>query len=299
MWGVKGYEFIANGLQVVVIVEGFPFLETGKEGLREYLREKKQEGRTISHGLQLVGFAVDERFWDTDAPIIDHEETVFASPEARMVANLILIPVFITAAVVFPILFTLSVNTKIAVGGFLFGGLPYGFFLFAIYAYYMHLMSDEVLRIDSRSGNITLTVRKHKGKKLNEFEHPMNEVKRVEARESGNEEGGTSISVTIKGKNPLGAPWTLDITRFSSELYRQGKPSMDRRRISVIKTAERFGTLLGVEVVSWVKLPAILPHTLREEFDRDWVKQWAWTPEREKRNRRSLNENEENRQEIQ
>jgi len=41
--GIKGYEFIANGLQVVVIVEGFPFLETGKEGLREYLREKNKK----------------------------------------------------------------------------------------------------------------------------------------------------------------------------------------------------------------------------------------------------------------
>jgi len=282
----------------VLIFKDFLFVETGKESLRESLPGKKQEGRMMSHGLQLVEVAMDEKFWNTDAPFIDHEETVFASPEARMVANFILIPVFIMSAVVFPIHFALSVDAKIVVGGILFGGLPYSFFLFAIYAYYMHLMSDEVLRIDSRSGNMTLTIRKHKGKNLNEFEHPIKEVKRVEARESS-DEGGTSITVTIKGKNPLGAPWTLDITRFSSELYRQGKHSMDRRRISVIKTAERFGTLLGVEVVSWVKLQGLLSQPLREEFGRDWIKQWAWTPEQEERNRRILNENEKNRQEVQ
>ena len=248
--------------------------------------------------LRLVNVG-DERFWDTDTPFIDHEETVFASSEARTVANFILIPVFIMAAVVFPILFALSVDAKTVVAGILFGGLPYCLTLFAIYAFYMHLMSDEVLRIDSRSGKITLTIRKHNGKKLNVFEHPLKEVKRVEARESGNDEGGTTISVSIKGKNLLGAPWTLDITRFSSELYRQGKQSMDRRRISVIKTAERFGTLLGVEIVSWVQLKGILARDLRKEFGVEWINQWALTPELEERNRRIMNEEKKEHQIIQ
>jgi hypothetical protein len=241
----------------------------------------------------------DGKFWETDAPFIDHEATALASRGAQMVANFLLIPVFFMAAVVFPILFVMSGDIKLVVAGILFGGFPYSVLLFAIYAFYYQLVSDEILRIHSGSGNVTLTIRTHNGKELNRFEHPIKEIQRVEARETNDSETGNSITVSIKGKNPLGVPWTLDITRFSHELYVQGKPSIDRRRISVIKTAERYGSILGVEVVSWVKLRGILHRDLRDEFDRDWIKQWILTPEREEMNRRILNQKQEDRQKIQ
>jgi hypothetical protein len=57
--------------------------------------------------------------------------------------------------------------------------------------------------------------------------------------------------------------------------------------------------LLGVEVVSWVKIRGTFARDLRKEFGVEWINQWAFTPGLEERNRRIMNEEKEERQKIQ
>ena len=247
--------------------------------------------------LRLVNVG-DEKFWDTDTPFIDHEEIAPPSRGARQTANFIFFPIFILTAVVIPIFLVMGSDTKAIVGWCLFSPL-YALFPYGLYSIYVSLISEHTLRINSGSGSITLSVKKPKGQEIIASEHPIKEIKRIEARETDSEEGGSSISVTIKGKNPLGVPWTIDITPFSYQLYDQGKPSTDRKRITTIKTAERYAELLGVEVVSWVKIRGTFARDLRKEFGVEWINQWAFTPGLEERNRRIMNEEKEERQKIQ
>ena len=247
--------------------------------------------------LRLVNLS-DEKFWDTDTPFIDHEEIAPPSTGARQIANFIFFPIFILTAVVIPIFILMGSDTKAIVGWCLFSPL-YALFPYGLHHLYVSLKSEHTLRINSASGFITLSVKKPKGQEIVASEHPIREVKRLEARETDSEESGLSISVTIKGKNPLGVPWTIDITPFSYHLYDQGKPSTDRKRITTIKTAERYAELLGVEVVSWVKIRGIFARDLRKEFGVEWINQWTWTPELEERNRRIMNDEKEEHQLIQ
>ena len=237
---------------------------------------------------------MDEKFWETDTKVVDFEKTVHASQGSRLIANVIVAPLFFFAAVVVPMLWLMSGDGKMIVAGILFGGLPFALTLFAIYAVYASLQTDHALRINSVSGTIEeIYTRKDK---VTRTVYPIKEVLRISLSDPLKGEGGAHI--VIRGMNIRGVKWSVDLSQFAWERYKQGKPGTDRRKIASIKTAEHFAEMLDVEIGSWLFLYNI-SRELREEFGTEWVHKWSDQSTITEQNRRLLDEENKQRQKVQ
>jgi len=230
---------------------------------------------------------VDEEFWKIGIDVLEHQETVHPTKVQRLAADLFFNALFTFTAVVVPILFIYSFldEPKTLVSG-LFLGIFYALVPLAIYFISLYSYSDYSIHIDPANNTIQ-TKRSFKKKEI-VGNFPIDEIKGVNVYDPFSDEVSGPY-IYIVGKNSLGVKWKLDITPFARELFSQGKPSSDRRRIAAIKTAERFADLLGVEVASWVKLwrPK---RELREEFGNDWVNHWTMGDELRERTQRVISE---------
>jgi len=232
---------------------------------------------------------MDEKFWETDTKVVDFEKTIHASQGDRFIANVIVAPLFFFAAVVVPMLWLMSGDTKMIVAGSLFGGL-----CFAIHAVYASLQTDQSLRINSVSGTIEeIYTRKDK---VTRAVYPIKEVLRISLSDPFEAGGGAHI--VIRGMNIRGVKWSVDLSQFAWERYKQGKPGTDRRKIASIKTAEHFAEMLDVEIGSWLFLFNV-SRELREEFGTEWVHKWSDQSTITEQNRRLLDEENKQRQKVQ
>tara|TARA_Y100001958_G_scaffold140894_1_gene115868 strand:- start:893 stop:1597 length:705 start_codon:yes stop_codon:yes gene_type:complete len=234
---------------------------------------------------------VDEKFWKIGIDLIEHQETAHPTKVERIAADLLFNALFSITAVVVPILFIYSFldEPRILVSG-LFLGIPYALIPLGVYYLSMYSYSAYSIHIDPANNTIQKKRSFKKKEMINIF--PLDEVKFVKVFDPFDDEVANDY-IKIIGKNSQGVKWSLDITPFAKELYSQGKPSSDRRRIAAIKTAERYADLLGVEVASWVKLwhPK---RELREEFSNDWVNHWTMGDTLKERNQRVISEEKEN-----
>ena len=279
-----------------------PIREKRQECLRQQVLEKRRRG------------VVSEAFWHTGEAVIDHEETVHPSPVDRLFANAILAPVFVVGVVVGPwvVFGSLLSSDASALGGVCLVGLPYALVLLLFYGGYMSLLSNHTVRISLASGTIEeiITTKHHSGKiyalmttlmrgGLSEkrTSYPLKEVRRIDLHDPFADEASGPF-IFVRGMNILGRTWKVDITPFHRELYRQGKRSPDRRRMAAIKTAERYADVLGVEIASRISL-ADVSWDLRDEFDDDWVLAWSDRTAVSNQNRRLLDEEQKQRQEVQ
>ena len=234
---------------------------------------------------------MDEEFWKIGIDVVEHQEIVHPTKVERIAADLFFNALFIFTAVVVPIIIISSSldDPKLLVSR-LFCGIPYALVPLGIYYMSLHSYSDYSIHIDPANNTIQ-TKRIYKKKEIVE-NFPLDEIKWVNVFDPFDDDlaGG---NIKIIGKNSLGVKWRVDITPFAKELYSQGKPSSDRRRIAAIKTAERYAELLGVEVASWVKLwhPK---RELREEFGKDWVNYWTMGDELKERTQRVISEEKDN-----
>ena len=235
---------------------------------------------------------MDEEFWKIGIDVMEHQETVNPTKAERISADLFFNALFIFTAVVVPIffIFTSLEEPKILVSVLLVFGIPYALVPLGVYYLSMHSYSDYSIYIDPANNNIR-TKRSFKKKEMIK-KFPLDEVKFVKVFDPFSDEVAGDY-IYIVGKDNSGVKWSVDITPFAKELYSQGKPSPDRRRIAAIKTAERYAELLGVEVASWVELwhPK---RELREEFGKDWVNHWTMDNELKERTQRVISEEKDN-----
>lgn len=237
---------------------------------------------------------MDEKFWEDGVKVIDHEETIHSSPSSRLSAKLILAPLFFFTAFVVPVLWLTSGDAKMIVAGILFGGLPFAMVLLTIYGVYITAHTDYALRINSVSGTIEeIYTRKDK---VERDVYPIKEAMRISLSDPNSSEGGSHIS--IKGMNIRGVKWSVDLSHFAWERYKQGERSSDRRRIASIKTAEHFAEMLDVEIGSWLILSNVSRH-LRLEFGTEWIHKWSDRQTITEQNQRLLDEEQKQRQEVQ
>ena len=237
---------------------------------------------------ELVVIMVNNEFWNIDLDTIEHQESANPINGERLFAYFFILPIFLFTAVIVPILYiSLSIDDPKKLVGGLFLGIPYALAPFTLYHMYLGLLSDYSVHINTADNTIEAKT-SYKNKEFVE-KYPLDEIKWVKVVDPFDDEVANNY-IKIIGKNSQGVKWSLDITPFAKELYSQGKPSSDRRRIAAIKTAERYAELLGVEVASWVKLqyPKL---ELREEFGIDWIHHWSMGDELKERTRRVINEN--------
>ena len=232
-----------------------------------------------------------KEFWEIDIDVLEHQEIAHPTNAERIAADLFFNALFLFTAVVVPILFIYSSldEPKILVS-VLFFGIPYALVPLGVYYLSMYSYSDYSIHIDPANNTIQ-TKRSFKKKEIiNNF--PLDEVKFVKVFDPFSDEVAGDY-IYIAGRDNLGIKWSVEITPFAKELYSQGKPSSDRRRIAAIKTAERYAELLGVEVASWVELwhPK---RELREEFGNDWVNHWTMGDELRERTQRVISEERDN-----
>ena len=241
---------------------------------------------------------MDEKFWEDGVKVIDHEETVYASRGDRLIADVLVGPLFYFAAFGFPILWLMIGDAKIVVAGILFGSLPFGLVLLLFYGLYTNLQSDHTVRINSVNGTIEEIITMKE--KVKHTAYPLKEVMRISLSDpfGGDEYGSGAYFISIKGMNIRGVKWSVDITPFHRELYKQGKPSADRKRIAAIKTAERYAEMLDVEIGSWLILSSV-SRDLRNEFGTEWVHKWSDRHTITEQNRRLLDEENKQRQKVQ
>ena len=236
---------------------------------------------------------MDEKFWEDGVKVVDHEETIPSSPSSRLSAKLILAPLFFFTAFVVPIFWLTSGDAKMIVAGILFGGFPFAVVLFTIYGVYVTAHTDRALRINSVNGTIEeIYTRKDKVKRT---VYPIKEAMRISLSDPVSSEGGSHIS--IKGMNIRGVKWSVDLSHIAWERYKQGERSSDRRRIASIKTAEHFAEMLDVEIGSWLILSGVSRH-LRLEFGTEWIHKWSDRQTITEQNRRLLDEEKKQRQEV-
>ena len=236
---------------------------------------------------------MEEKFWETDTKVVDLEETIHSSPSSRLFANVFVAPLFFFAAVVIPMLWLTSGDSKMIVAGILFGGLPFAMVLLAIYGANVSLQTDYALRINSVSGTIEeIYTRKDK---VQRTVYPIKEVLRISLSDPFDAEGGAHI--VIRGMNILGVKWSVDLSQFAWERYKQGERSSDRRRIASIKTAEHFAEMLDVEIGSRLILFNV-SRELRREFGTEWVHKWSDRSAITEQNRRLLDEENKQRQKV-
>jgi hypothetical protein len=256
---------------------------------------------------------VSGAFWNTGEAVIGLEETVHPTPVDRLFANAILAPAFVAGVVVGPLLVfgSLLSGDASVLGGVCLVGLPYALVLFLFYGGYMTLLSDHTVRISPASGTIeeiittqhnsgkmyalvTALMRGHLSEKRTSY--PLKEVRRIDLHDPYADHASGPF-IYVRGMNILGRRWKVDITPFHRELYRQGRRSPDRRRIAAIKTAERYAEVLGVEIASRFALSDV-SWDLRDEFGDDWVLAWSDRTAVFDQNRRLLDEEQKQRQEV-
>lgn len=237
---------------------------------------------------------MDEKFWETDTKVVDEEETVPSSPPSRFFAKLVLAPLFFFTAVVVPFLWLMSGDVDTVIGGMLFFAVPFALVPLAIYGAYVSLHTDHTLRISTVDGTIEEIYTR--GNKLTRTVYPIKEVLRISLSDPFEAEGGAHI--VIRGMNILGVKWSVDLSQFAWERYKQGEQSSDRRRIASIKTAEHFAEMLDVEIGSRLILFNV-SRKLREEFGTEWVHKWSDRSAITEQNRRLLDEENEQRQKVQ
>lgn len=237
---------------------------------------------------------MDEKFWETDTKVVDEEETVPSSPPSRFFAKLVLTPLFFFTAVVVPFLWLMSGDVDTVIGGMLFFAVPFALVPLAIYGAYVSLHTDHTLRISTVDGTIEETYTR--GNKVTRTVYPIKEVLRISLSDPFEAEGGAHI--VIRGMNILGVKWSVDLSQFAWERYKQGEQSSDRRRIASIKTAEHFAEMLDVEIGSRLILFNV-SRKLREEFGTEWVHKWSDRSAITEQNRRLLDEENEQRQKVQ
>ena len=207
----------------------------------------------------------ESTFWETVTPAIDHEETVPSSSGERLFGLFFFLPVSIASAIgILFVIFNPDNSLKEQVG-LCFISPCFALLPLSLMSLFLQLVCTETISINTEKGTIEKSTT-FWGKEMYQEKELINEVKLVDVYESGDED--TTHSISIKGNNAHGEKWSLDITRFHRPLYLSGKGSMDRFRISMIKTGERYGDMLGVEVKNNITLGHV-SRNLRKEFDLD------------------------------
>ena len=207
----------------------------------------------------------DSTFWETVTPVIDHKETVHPSGGERLFGLFFFLPASIASTIgILFLIFNPENNLKEQVG-LCFISPCFALMPLSLMSLFSRLMCSETISISSEKGTIEKATT-FWGKERHQETELINEVELVNVSESRDE--GSSHSISIKGNNAQGEKWSLDITRFHRPLYLSGKGSMDRFRISMIKTGERYGEMLGVEVKNNITLGHV-SRNLRREFDLD------------------------------
>ena len=211
----------------------------------------------------------EDAFWNTVDHVIEHEESVVPTAGEHAFGSWVLRPSAFIAGVYLIYLyinfFSAAESNKIRILSFCFtpclAFVP--LFLFGLGS---SMISTEKLRISTSKGTIEKSTIIH-GEVKEEESYPLDGIQRVLVRENFGEEGATH-HINIKGSGLRLEKWSIDLSRFQRALYKQMEGnSMDRFRLSMQKTGERFAHILNVEFDSNIQMEKVTPSFRRKYED--------------------------------